>query len=76
MVHTRVKEHLSKMQVKQNWLARRMNISESSLSMILAGKRRMTVDELECLCAVLCVPVSTFVKPDELLITVHERDKL
>lgn len=65
MVHDRVRKHIRLMQVKQNWLARRMYISESTLSMILAGRRRMTVDELENLCAILCVPVSTFVKPED-----------
>ena len=65
MVHERVREHIRQMQVKQNWLSKRMRMSEGSLSLILAGKRKMTVDELERLCAILCVPPDAFVKPDE-----------
>lgn len=65
MVHERVREHIRQMQVKQNWLAKRMRMSEGALSLILTGKRKMTVDELERLCAILCVPPDAFVKPDE-----------
>ena len=65
MVHERVREHIRQMQVKQNWLSKRMRMSEGALSLILAGKRKMTVDELERLCAILCVPPDAFVKPDE-----------
>ena len=54
MVHERVREHIRQMQVKQSWLAKRMYLSEGALSLILAGKRKMTVDELERLCATLC----------------------
>ena len=45
MVHERVREHIRQMQVKQSWLAKRMYLSEGALSLILAGKRKMTVDE-------------------------------
>lgn len=65
MVHERVREHIRQMQVKQNWLSKRMQMSEGTLSLILAGKRKMTPDELERLCAVLCVPPDAFVKPEE-----------
>lgn len=65
MVHERVREHIRQMQVKQNWLSKRMQMSEGALSLILAGKRKMTVDELERLCAILCVPPDAFVKPEE-----------
>ena len=65
MVHERVREHIRQMQVKQCWLSKRMHMSEGALSLILAGKRRMTVDELERLCAILCVPPDMFVKPEE-----------
>lgn len=47
MVHERVREHIRQMQVKQNWLSKRMQMSEGALSLILAGKRKMTADELE-----------------------------
>ena len=65
MVHERVREHIRQMHVKQNWLSKRMQMSEGALSLILAGKRKMTVDELERLCAILCVPPDAFVKPEE-----------
>lgn len=65
MVHERVREHIRQMQIKQSWLAKRMYLSEGALSLILAGKRKMTVDELERLCAILCVPSDTFVRPEE-----------
>ena len=66
MVHEKVKEHIRKMEVKQNWLARRMNLTDGALSLMLSGKRKMTADELERLCAILCVSADTFIKPDEL----------
>jgi DNA-binding Xre family transcriptional regulator len=53
MVHEKVKEHIRKMEVKQNWLARRMNLTDGALSLMLSGKRKMTADELERLCAIL-----------------------
>lgn len=40
-------------------------MSEVALSLILTGKRKMTADELEQLCAILCVPPDAFVKPEE-----------
>ena len=55
------------MEVKQSWLARRMNLTEGALSLMLAGKRKMTADELERICAILCVSADLFIKPDELL---------
>jgi plasmid maintenance system antidote protein VapI len=66
MVHEKVREHIRKMEVKQNWLARRMNLTDGALSLMLSGKRKMTADELERLCAILCVSADTFIKPDEL----------
>lgn len=65
MVHERVREHIRQMRVKQNWLSKRMHMSEGALSLILAGKRKMTVDELEQMCAILCVPPDAFVRPEE-----------
>lgn len=65
MVHDRVREHIRRMEVRQGWLARRMGVSEGALSLMLTGKRRMTVDELEQLCAILCVSPETFIKPAE-----------
>lgn len=65
MVYERVREHIRQMQVKQSWLSKRMQMSEGALSLILAGKRKMTADELERLCAILCVPSDAFVKPEE-----------
>ena len=67
MVHERVKEHVRRMEVKQSWLARRMNLTEGALSLMLAGKRKITADELERICAILCVSADLFIKPDELL---------
>ena len=65
MVHDRVRQHIRRMEVRQGWLARRMGVSEGALSLMLTGKRRMTVDELERLCAILCVSPETFVKPGD-----------
>ena len=65
MVHERVREHIRQMKVQQNWLSKRMCMSEGALSLILAGKRKMTVDELERMCAILCVPPDAFVKPED-----------
>ena len=69
MVHDRVREHIRRMEVRQGWLARRMGVSEGSLSLMLTGKRRMTVEESERLCAILCVSPEMFVKPEEVDLT-------
>lgn len=66
MVHERVRDYIRHTQTKQGWLARRMQVSEGALSLMLAGKRKMTADELERLCAIFCVSPETFIKPDEL----------
>ncbi len=35
MVREKVKEHIRKMEVKQNWLAKRMNLTDGALSLML-----------------------------------------
>lgn len=69
MVHDRVREYVHNTQTKQSWLAQRMHLSEGALSLMLAGKRKMTADDLELFCAILCVPPEIFVKPKEVNLT-------
>jgi HTH-type transcriptional regulator/antitoxin HigA len=43
-VHERVRERLQRKRKSQRWLASQLGISESYLSELLAGKRRMSLD--------------------------------
>ena len=65
MVYERIREYLKRAEIKQSWLAARLGLSAGSLSLILSGRRKLTADEVETLCATLCVPPDVFIRPDE-----------
>lgn len=60
MVNERISAAVKDSGLKQKFIADEIGISESSFSSILAGKRRVDVDEFFSLCRVLKK------KPDEL----------
>lgn len=47
---------------KQCYLARQLNISDKSLSLLLSGKSRLCVGDYATLCNILGVPFNTFLK--------------
>lgn len=60
MVNERICMAVEDSGLKQNFIAEKVGISEPSLSALLAGKRKVYVDEFFALCQVL------HKKPDEL----------
>jgi len=60
----RVKFYLVKNGLKQKVVAEKCGFNPNIFGMMISGKRKMTVDELEIICAVLNVAPSEFIKPD------------
>ena len=59
-MHERVKNYITERGLSQKLIAANMNITESRLSLILNGKRRMTVDDYEMICRAMAVDPARF----------------
>lgn len=57
-----MKKHIEASGLKQGWVAKQADLSESTLSQILSGNRRCETNEYARLCAVLGVEVATFIR--------------
>ena len=53
MVYERINAAIEKSGIKQKVIAERIGISEQALSAMLAGRRKISVDEFFSLCVVL-----------------------
>lgn len=60
--HCAMRLHIEKSGIKQKYVANKANIDESSLSLILNGKRKCAVDEYLRLCSALDVTFSEFIE--------------
>lgn len=56
----RVREYIIEKNLSQKIIAENMNISESRVSLMLTGKRRMTVDDYIAICKAISVPPTRF----------------
>ena len=61
-VSERVKAYVVEKELSQKLIAKNMNISESRLSLMLNGKRRMTVDDYLKICSAIAVPPIKFLE--------------
>ena len=61
-IAARVRSYVSEKQLSQKLIAKNMNISESRLSLMLNGKRKMTVDDYLNLCIAIAVPPIKFLE--------------
>ena len=59
-MHERVKRYISDRGLSQKIIAANMGIPEPKLSLILNGKRRMTVDDYELICRAMAVDPARF----------------
>ncbi len=61
---TSILEYLKEKGISQSFLARRTGIGMSKLNPALHGKRRLTVEEYQQICAALEVPPQRFLTPE------------
>lgn len=59
-MHERVKRYIGDRGLSQKIIAANMGIPESKLSLLLNGKRRMTVDDYESICRAMAVDPARF----------------
>ena len=59
-MHKRIKSYIDDRQLSQKIIAANMGIQESKLSLILNGKRRMSVDDYESICRAMAVDPARF----------------
>ena len=64
-VGLKIKDYIVENGIKQSYLAKVTNISESKLNLTLNGKRRLKFEEYEVICWCLGVNTDKFVKPRE-----------
>jgi len=56
----RVRQYIVEKNLSQKIIAENMNTSESRVSLMLTGKRRMTVDDYLAICKAISVPPTRF----------------
>ena len=59
-IRERVREYIVEKDLSQKIIAENMNTSEARLSLMLTGKRRMTVDDYIAICKAISVPPTRF----------------
>jgi transcriptional regulator with XRE-family HTH domain len=59
-IRERVREYIVGKDLSQKIIAENMNTSEARLSLMLTGKRRMTVDDYLAICKAISVPPTRF----------------
>lgn len=60
-----LRKYLEDNGLKQKFISQKTGIAESTLSAILSGKRKCSLDEYITLCQSLSVPFSTFINSSE-----------
>ena len=60
-IHERVRNYVLEMGISQKLIAENMKTSESKLSLMLNGKRRMTVDDYINICKAVAVSPTKFI---------------
>jgi len=64
-MNVRVRTYIDMRDVSRKRVALNMGVSESKLSLMLSGKRRMTVDDYEALCNAMAVDPKLFYETGE-----------
>ena len=59
-MHKRIKQYIDDRGLSQKIIAANMGATESRLSLLLNGKRRMTVDDYEAICRAMAVDPAKF----------------
>ena len=59
-ISERIKDYVNEKQLSQKLIAENMNTSEARISLMLNGKRKMTVDDYISLCKAIAVSPAKF----------------
>ena len=59
-VHEKLRDYVVEQNIKQKVMAENMDISESRLSMMLSGRRKMTVEDYVSACKAIAVSPMKF----------------
>jgi len=65
-IYTQIKKHIEENGIKQGYIAKLLGITECKLSLMLGGKRKISLEEYEFICYVLGVSVDKFMQPKKL----------
>lgn len=60
MIGIKVKKYLDENGIKYSYLSEKIGMPMNTLSLLLNGKRKMSVEEYFMICEVLELPVNTF----------------
>ena len=60
-IHERVRGYILEQSISQKQIAENMHVSEAKLSLMLNGKRRMTVDDYISICKAISVSPNRFI---------------
>ena len=60
LICDRIRDYVTEKKLSQKLIAENMNTSEARVSMMLNGKRKMTVDDYISLCKAIAVPPTKF----------------
>lgn len=64
LIGIKVKEYLDENGIKYSYLSEKIGMPMNTLSLLLNGKRKMSVEEYFTICEALELPVNTF-EPEE-----------
>ena len=59
-IYQKIRRYMNEQDISRKQVAISMKISESKLSLILSGQRRLTVDEYLDMCTAMAVPPQKF----------------
>ena len=59
-MYQKIRKYMDEQGVSRKQVALSMKVSESKLSLILSGKRKLTVEEYLCMCKALSLPPQKF----------------
>lgn len=65
MIGIKVKEYLDENGIKYSYLSEKIGVPMNTLSLLLNGKRKMSIEEYFAICEALKLPVDTFEPKDE-----------
>ena len=65
MIGIKVKEYLDENGIKYSYLSEKIGMPMNTLSLVLNGKRKMSVEEYFTICEALELPVNTFEPKEE-----------
>lgn len=59
----KILDYLKSKGISQAYVSRKTGISYSKLSLVLTGRRRLSIEDYELICGALDVPAGSFIQP-------------